>query len=360
MAELIKLSDLTLNTEEARESSELVFEGLYVKPELAEVHDVQTGVEMDKRIPILGQFGLVGKLHAGSCASNTSAEQIPTSEKTWVPKLIEFRLIHCEDDVPNLMKFWKKARVAAGTWEEVNNEMMQFIIDTAMDATLESILRIADFADTDASPIGDATGDEQLTVGVDKTFFNMLDGMWKQIYTFQAGASAAEMYRHVISENAEATKVAQLDLAADAALLAFRAMYNKIDPRAFKSGQLTFQITRTLFNNWQDYLEDKSIVFQLDRTETGATKFSYRGIPIIVRHDWDRNILSYFDNGTIYQLPHRAILTDLMNIPVGTSDEESMKTLKSHYDPITKKHYLDVAYKIDMKILLEFAMAVAY
>ena len=56
----------------------------------------------------------------------------------------------------------------------------------------------------------------------------------------------------------------------------------------------------------------------------------------------------------------RAILTDLMNIPVGTSDTESMQEFESHYDKTDKKHYIDVAYKIDMKILLEYAMAVAY
>lgn len=360
MASKIDFSTLTLNSEEARETSDLVFESLFVKPEsLTEVHDIQTGVEMDKYIPILGQFGLLGKVDAGSCASNTESGQIPTSQKQWTPKLISFRLEHCQDDVPQLLKFWKKSRVAANTWEEVNDEMLAFVEDRAIDAAKESILRLADFGDTTASPVGDATGDETLTAGTDKTYFNVLNGMWAQIFADQAGSALA--YRHTISENAEASKTAQLDLAATAALDAMRAMYENIDPRAFEAGGLVFQVTRSLANNWAAFLDDKSLSHMLTRIEDGKVgQYSYRGIPIIVRYDWDRNIRAYYDNGTTYYLPHRAILTRLSNIPIGTSDEESLSELRSFYDFKDKKHYMDVAYKLDMKILLEYELASAY
>jgi len=37
-----------------------------------------------------------------------------------------------------------------------------------------------------------------------------------------------------------------------------------------------------------------------------------------------------------------------------------MTSFESWYDKTDKKHYIDVAYKIDMKILQEYALAVAY
>lgn len=356
MASKIDFSELNLNEEEARSTSELVFEEVYSKPEILEAHDIQTGVEMDKRIPIMGQFDLVGQVDPGDCSTNEGGT-IPTSEKTWTPKLISFRLTHCQAELPTLLKFWKKSRIAKNTWEEVDNEMLAFVTDRALDATAESILRIADFGDVDATAVGDG-GAENLTAGVDKTYFNMLNGMWKQVFTDQAGD--AEIYRYTISENGEASKAAQDALATDRALKAMRSMYNNIDARAH-NGNLVFQMTRSMFNNWQDYLEDKSLSFMLERTEEGkVTQWSYRGIPIVVRSDWDRYIRTYKNLGATFELPHRIVLTDLMNIPIGTSDEESMKDFTSHYSLDDKKHYIDVAYKLDMKILLEYAMAVAY
>jgi hypothetical protein len=354
MASKIDFSTLNLNEEEARMISELVFERTYTRPELTNVHAIQTGVEMDKFIPILGQFGLVGQVDPGSCSNNSETSQIPTSEKQWAPKLVSYRMAHCQDDLPDLLKFWKKSRIAKNTWEEVDNEMMAFISDRIEDANVQAQLRIADFGDTTEDVVGSGGN---LTAGTDKTYFNMLDGMWAQIFTDQAGD--ADIYRTEISENGEATKVAQLALGSSVALDAFRDMYNNIDPRAF-DGNPVFQVTRSLFNNWQDYLEDKSLSFTLNQAEEGSNRWNYRGIPIIVRHDWDRIIKAYFDNGTTYYLPHRAILTDLNNIPIGTSDEESLTSLDSFYDKKDKTHYIDVAFKMDVKILQEELMAVAY
>jgi len=355
MASTIDFSSLTLNTEEARDVSEVVFEQTYARPEIRDAHAIQTGVEMDKYIPILGQYGLVGQVDPGSCGNNAETAQVPTSQKQWAPKLISFRMTHCQTDVPTLLKFWKKSRIAANTWEEVDNEMMAFITDRVGDAVTQSILRIADFGDTAAEVVGSGGN---LTAGTDKTYFNMLNGMWQQVETDQAGS--ALIHRYTISENGEASKAAQLALATGRALAMFRDMYNEIDPRAFEGSNLVFQVTRSLFNNWQDFMEDKSQVFQLDRTEAGTTKWAYRGIPIVVRFDWDRFIKAYFDKSTTYYLPHRAILADLNNIPIGTSDEESLTNLESFYWLKDKKHYIDVAYKLDQKILQEYPVAVAY
>lgn len=355
MSATIDFSSLTLNTEEARSTAECIFEQVYAKPELTAVHEVMTGVEQDKFIPILGKYGLVGKVDPGSCGVNAETGTIPTSQKTWLPKLISFRITHCQDDLPNLLKFWKKARVAAKTWEEVDNEMLAFITDRVSDATLDSIIRISEFGDTSADTVANGN---YLTAGTDKTYFNMLNGMWKQIFVDNAGA--AKSYRYTITENTAGDTAGQLAMAADAALKIFRNLYNNADSRIFEGNTPVFQVTKTIFDNWQDFMEDKSAVFMLDRMEKGSTTWAYRGIPIVVRKDWDRIIKAYYNQGASLYLPHRAILTDIANIPVGTSDTESMTTLESWYEKKDKKHYIDVAYKLDQKNLQEELMAVAY
>ena len=349
MASLIDTSDLTLNPQEALVASEAIFEAVYSKPQIADAHQVMTGIQMKTQIPFFGLLGLVGKI-SSSCTPNSSAEKVNLTEKYWDPALVDFRLTHCQNDIAQLYKMWKKSRIANKTWEEVDNEQMAFITDRGVDATTEAILRIATFGDKLADNVADGG---YLTAGVDPTFFTMINGLFQQIF-------AATLTRYTIAENSEATKAAQLTLASDRALQAMRYMYNNIDPRAFESGDLKFQMTRSLWNNWSDYLEDKSLVFSLDRAEQGETKGSYRGIPIIVRNDWDRGIVAYNNLGGTYLYPHRAILTPIANIPIGTSDEGSMKSLDSFYDKVTKSHYLDAAFYIDAKLLQEYMIAVAY
>lgn len=358
MASIIDYSALTLNNEEARSTSELVFEKAFSRPELEQIHGIQTGVEMDKYIPIFGKLGLVGKVDPGSCGTNSETGQVPVSQKTWTPKLISGRLAHCQTDIPDKLKFWKKSRTAAGTWEDIDNEAAAFIEDTTLEAVKNSQIRIAEFGKTTLSPVGDGAGDQTLTAGTTKTYFNMLNGMWAQLEV-DAALPTPLGFRYEISENSEATKAAQLTLASTTALDVFRALYNGIASESF-DGTLVFQVTKSLFDNWQDFLEDKSLIFTLSNAEQGASNKMYRGIPIIVRNDWDRIIRTYFDNGTTYYLPHRAILADPNNIPIGTSDTESLSQLDSFYDKVTKKHYIDFAYKIDCKVLIESELAYAF
>lgn len=358
----VDYSGLSFNAEEARTSADLVFEDVWVKPDmLTQVHAVETGIKMNKQIPILGQYGQLGKLDPGDCTSNTSTAQVPSTEKFWTPKPISFRLEDCEAKIPQERKFWEKKGDWKDRWEDQSSEEMAFVTERVVDATYESILRIADFGDTDASPVGDATGNEKLTVGTEKTLYNMLDGMWKQIFTDQAGAKAT--FRTTITENGQATKALQMVLAETTAYDAMKALYNGIDSRARKSGGLVYQATESLFSNYLDYLETKSLNFTLDEVLLGGVKLqrlTYRKIQMIERSDWTRQIETYHDNGTTYYLPHRMILTPLENIPVGTSDTNSMESVNSNYDAYKKIHFMDVAYNLDMKIILEYAMAEAY
>jgi hypothetical protein len=349
MASLIDTSDLTLNEQEALTVSEAVFEQVYTKPALESAHQVMTGIQMKTQIPFYGLLGLVGKVTNG-CTPNTSTEKVNLTEKYWDPALIDFRLPHCAADIAQLFKMWKRSRIAAKTWEDVDNAEMAFITDRGVDATMESILRISSFGDKLADNVTDGGS---ITNGVDPAFFTMINGLWQQIL-------AASVVRYTISENAAATKVAQAALASDVALNTFRYLYNNIDSRAHVIPGMAFQVTRTLWNNWNDFLEDKSLVFTLQRAEEGSAKGFYRGYPIIVRDDWDRNISAYLDNGTTYLYPHRAILTPIANIPIGTSDDGSMKTLESFYDKVTKSWYFDAAFYIDAKLLEEYLIAVAY
>lgn len=357
MTAIPDLSGLTLNPQEATDASMAVFEKVYVEEnDLTLCSDIETGVQMKTQIVLFGRMGLVGKKSAGDCTRN--AETGPAaSEKYWDPELIEWSLIHCQAEIPQLFKMWKRAASALDTWEQVDNEQIAYIEDTALDANLEMILRVTSLADENASPVGDATGDELLTAGTTKTYFNMLNGFWPQIF---AAVAATTVTRYTITENGLATKALQLVLASDRAIKMLRAMYNGADSRLIGSPDKLFAMTRTLYNNYLDWLEDKSVVFTLQEVKDGANALTYRGIPIVVREDWDRNIQQYYDNGTTYYLPHRCWLSTKANMRIGTSEEGDFTSFDSHYDRTTRKHYMDSATYLDAKLIEEYMITVAY
>jgi len=186
----------------------------------------------------------------------------------------------------------------------------------------------------------------------------MLYGLWRQLVD---AVDSGTTPRYTIAENGGASYAAQNNLAADRALKAMRGLYNDIDSRARLGDGLVFQMTDSLYRNWLNYLEDKSLAFTLERTEKGkVTQMSYRGIPIIVRYDWDRNIRASFDTGAKYYLPHRMLLSPINNIPIGTSDEGDLNSLDMFYDRTAKTHYIDVAFYLDCKLLEDYMAAVAY
>lgn len=354
MASQINFGALTLNSDEARDASQVIFEQFYVRPELARAHTIMTGVTMDRYIPILGQLGLVGKVDPGSCGTN-AVSVTTASQKQWTPKLVSGRITHCQANLPDLLKFWAKSMTAKDIWSNVDAAMMEYITNYTTEAVANSALRLAEFGDTAADVIANGG---VLTAGTDKTYFNVLNGMWKQVFTDQALGTPLT-YRYTIAKNTEATYATQNALASDDAYNMFVALYDNIDSRA-AGRNLVFQITRSLWNNWVAYIESKAGAYKIELLQDGTTKETFRGIPIVVRYDWDRIIKAYYDNGTSLNLPHRAILTNLENIPIGTSDEQSLTNFDSFYDQVTKSHYIDFAYKLDCKILEEYAVAVAY
>lgn len=356
MASLIDLSSLTIEPRQAEAINEAVFAELYSKPELQNAHMIMTGIVQDRYIPIFGQFDLMGLVDPGDCSSNTNSSQLPVSQKQWATKTISDRLSHCNKQIDQNFRLWAIGENAMDNWSDVNEALLQFLSERIVSSMADNILRLASFGDTAADTVANGG---TLTNGTTKGYFNILNGLWKQIFTDQA-LGTPKSKRVEIAENNEATWAAQKALASDRAYKVLEEMASEIDSRAFNGQNLVFQMTRTMYNNYKNYLRDKSLTFTLQNTESGFAPISFDGIPILVRNDWDRIISTYYNDGTVLDNPHRVILTDLGNIPLGTSDTTSMSEFKPWYSDADRKYYFDIAYKQDVKLLQEELLAVAY
>ncbi len=357
MPGILDLQDFTMNPEEATQVSQAIFEVLITGGALNETHDIVTGIEHKTQIPFIGNLGLIGKKITG-CDRPVNGNSIPLTEKWWDPAHIGDRLKHCSADVPALLKLFQKAkRMNPDFFDRIGAEEFGVIISKVSQAMEAMLNRKVWFEDTAADNVANSG---VITDGIDVSYFNTFDGLFKQIMA-EIPTSAKNYVE--IAANDGASYSAQ-SLGKDKALGIFRDMYNKMDARFFQAmengAQPVLLVTRELFQNYQDHLEDKSLAFTLQETKEGTTKWMYRGVPIKVRYDWDNNIRSYQDNGTKWNLPHRAVLTVKENIPVGTLSTEDLDNLESWYEKKDKANYIDFDLTLDAKHLLDYLTVAAY
>jgi len=357
---MFNVEDLTINTEEAQQISQAVYEYVLETSEIAEHHDIHSGIEWDTQIPFIGTLGLVGKKIL-QCKPDANGNKIPLSEKKWSPKLIGDRFEHCSTDSNPLLKLFKKVKkINPDFYDKIDSEELGVVLMRIADAMKEMIQRIIWFGDEAAETIDNGGN---FTNGTDLGFFNMLDGFWKQILTIDIPTTSKRYVK--IDANDGANYAAQQNLPEDYAFNLFRKMWKKADPRlkqlvSKKGLPVYIHVTSEVAENWQDYKEDKSLAFTLDNVENGGLKDVFRQIKIVPRYDWDSIIENYQDNGTKLNLPHRALLTTPGNIPVGTVSTDDLEKIESFYDKYHEVNVMDFRMKLDAKFLEDYLAVAAY
>lgn len=351
---LIDVSALTLNPQEVTELNKVIFEKVYNNPAISDIHEIETGILMKTQIVLANRINRVLGKASTSCTPNEETG-FTMSQKYWEPAREDFRLKHCQADMPALLKIFKKdAKMNPDFYDKIGSEELGVLVAAISDAMIESLITKIWFADKTAELIADGG---VFTAGTDIARFTTFDGQFKQIFT-DVPTTASNYV--AITQNAGASYAEQA-LPADAALGYFKSMFNKADKRLVKDGTAQLLVTASLFDNFVDTLESKTIANGfLDRAEDGSVNIRYRGVPIKMMDIWDRVIDQYQDNGTKWNLPHRAVLTNKSNIPVGTMSESDFTTLDSFYDPVGKQNIIDAVYTIDAKHLENYLTVAAY
>lgn len=360
MASAINNGTFTFNTEELQDLSEIIHELIYDNPELRALHDIQEGIAWNKQIVFAGRMGLMGKATTG-CTPN-AVTGITLTEKKWEPVEEDFRLQHCSVDVNDQDKLIQQmARMNPDFYNVIEgsqSDVGQFLIAKVIEGFQENLLRKVWFSDKAADTV-DNSG--TLTNGTDKGFFNTFDGLFKQMLTNIPTTGSGSEYYVAIAKNAGANYTAQ-ELATNDGINTLRAMYKKADQRLRSNPDARFYVTQSLWDQYSDDLEDIQNTGggNTSITENGQVRLTFKGIELIPMHTWDRNISAYYDNGTKWDKPHRAVLTTRFNIPIGTVAESDFGEIDAFYDKVTKQNYIDGIYKIDSKHLENYLTVFAY
>ena len=149
---LVNAENLTLNPREAETVSGVIFNRIYNDSDLAEYHDIETGIDVSTQIAFAGRLGLLGKKISG-CTPN-EAGGFELTEKFWTPAMEDFRLSHCQADMPALLKLFRKSqRINPDFFDAVGSEEFGVIISAVESAMLENMHRKVWFNDTAAATV---------------------------------------------------------------------------------------------------------------------------------------------------------------------------------------------------------------
>lgn len=344
---MINLSQFTFSAEQIRNINELVYEGIQTLPELSAIHTMYDGIVYDKEIGFITGGGLVGKKGQG-CDPETQDFNISTRKVKWEPKEWEVFIDECAEPLKNTMVVYamnKGTRVDDLT----DTDYMAIVVEVLIDAVKSFLYRIIWFGDKDAKNVGDG-GDGVITAGVDTEYFDIIDGLFKQLEIIVANTPAAGV---TISANQQTSYALQeSSLTPDLAYQLLSNMYYKSNPKMReRKGELRFLVTQSIADKYEQYLTGKGISETYKNLVDGIQALSFNGIPVIPMPVWDSMIQSYQDLGTKYNKPHRALLSTKAVVAVGTTSAGGYDEVDLWYDKTSRKNYALIKDKIDAKIL---------
>lgn len=350
MASKIDVSALSLNAKEVESVSEAVFEKVFMDTQLSQIHDIMSGISMKEQIVFIANLAIGGEALSGC----TPAEQdsLVLTEKFWEPALIAGRFTHCANDLNQLLKIFRRAQKATPDFfDRIGSEEIGVLVARIVDSLTRSIDAKIWFAAKNAAvqPAGDFT-----VAGFNAGIWNQIDGLWEQIF------ADSDVPVYTIAENSGTTYALQV-LADGESLNIFQSMYEKADSRLLGDPDAQILVTRSIWDNYLALTETKEYNGGITkRLDNGQMAMNYRGIPIVMKDSWDRNIADYQNDLTVSVLPNRALLTTPSNIPVATLNQSDLSTLDSFYDKVTKSNYVDYAYYLDAKFGEAYLAVAAY
>ena len=355
---LINPANLTFNGEEIKTMAEAIMKQKFEKPAITEFHTIEEDIVAKKQIAFLGRLNKITKKDAG-CGTGVTTTNIPMSEKFWDPEMVKIWLQQCHRDLE--ASFWVYAKNRGLNIADLTaTDFARFVIERMSDAAFEDALRIVWFNDTAAgnynsSPAG------VITNGVSLGDYNIIDGLWKQLFAIVAATPAR---RVTIAANAEATFALQDSVlnANDgvAAKNVFNSLFNTADYRLMAAQDKVLIASQSLVNAYANYLESQGNDASFIRIENGFSVLRYRDLEIIGFNFWDRTIRADFSNGTKWFLPHRAVLTTKSNLAVGFDASSGVSDFDVFYDKTTELTNFKGAYKVDAKVLEDYMVQVAY
>lgn len=332
------------NGDVLRSVSELIFDEIVKGPDLNMIHTVYPNIVTQSQIGFIGKGGLVGVKNAG-CNPTAQDWSVGTRDVQFDPVAWEILIAACWTDLEASAAVYS-LRTGTDIADFTDTDYMTILMEVLLNAMNEFMYRFVWFQDTDAATL--ANGGE-VSDGVDVKFFNMLDGLFKQI----DAQIALKPVQHVsIAENAGMTYDAQIVSAANAAAY-LRAAYRAAPIQLRNMRNKSFLVTQGIYDAYVESLQSACCIESTyQNLVNGMTTVSFNGIPVIPMPIWDEIIASYFNDSTKsrYVNPNRILFTSPDVLAVGVDNPNAFDTVKSWYNPDTRQVKIEAMGKADVKL----------
>lgn len=345
MAQLIDFNNFTVDNGAIRDLNELLFTSTFNDPNLEEVVRIVKSAENGKKLGWIDSIDDVGEA-GGGCDPTYSNVKIHGYEKAWKLGEWEIPKEFCYKELTNtLAKYGMKPGTMRGDLQDTPY-WDKFLIPLLQKAITDMFWRFTWFGDTDAKL---ATESGVLKAGVEPKLFKPCDGLWKRLKAIIASNAAQKT---AIAANEEATYAEQKSKIREegVAINIIDTLLTDADGRIFDKDHAIL-MTNSLFKALRaDVYRRTKYQLTTDKLMDGILVSQYDGVKIFALDIWDRMIKKYEDDGTKYNLPHRAVLCNPDNLLVGTSDTDLFGQLDITFDHKTRKNSIYVGGDIDTLI----------
>lgn len=358
---VINAGQITWAGDEVKDLAETIFVDVFSNPDLNMTNLIVEDIVAETQIVFMGVLTKITKRNAG-CGSTAGNASITMSEKFWNPVPTEFWVAECATNLEQSFFVWG-LKAGIDRFDLTNTDFAKFIVQRMSEALIEDIMRIAWFNDTDAAHWLDSPSGT-ITAGIDLTDYNIIDGLWKQIFA----AGVADSTKIVaIARNAQSTYANQRfdssDVTAKTVTNIFQAMYDNADYRLSETEHdgLMIMCTKSMYNQYKKELKSYiNVEAAWIMVQNGQKVLAFDGIPVVPVSFWDRTIVADFNNGTKTYLPHRALLTVKENIPIGVDSKAALSKVENWYFQQDKTNNWRGGYKVDTKLLQDYLFMAAY
>lgn len=346
----IDFSKFDFSQEQIRSFNELIQKAVLESPELASMHTFEYNIRNSQEIGFVdGSLGLLGKASQGCGTRTPDNKTLGTSVKQWSPVRWEVFLQFCWTDLEsNFGRFLRKLGTDVDNLE--NTEFLAFMEEYVRKGITDMFFRFVWFNDTAAATVTDSPAGV-FTDGTDVDYFNLFDGNFVQLADIVATTPARKT---TIAANAEATYALQ-----DSTLtnqVAYETFLKLVDDAPIELTGRTDTVvymTNSIWKKVNRYLQEKSLVFELDKAINGIKSMTLDGYKLVSVPMWDKIIRTYQDNGTKYNSPHRMLMTTETNLPVGLEGTDLFTTLKIWHNNDTEYTNVKVKDALDSKVLVD-------
>jgi hypothetical protein len=344
-----------LNTKQITSLSEALFQAFFNDPALTSMVNVQEGIKVNTQLLIFDRHtGLSGKKITACPTPTNTTLGLNVSEKTWTPTYIGDRFAECWTVLQGTCLQWM-LKNGIEKQDLTATEYAAFLEEQLQDTIAEVFQRIFWFGDA-----GIVAGTGNNLAAGEVAFFNMLDGIFAQLFDIVTATPARLSTTGISTVNAGVSYAAQKFSAADVTnQVVSKALDSvwydaSIKLRSVAKSDLMYLVTQSVQDQWE---KERKAVSGLDlpymRQENGQMTATWNGIQVMPVQLWDRMIASYFGDDAKpvkSTLPHRVILVPKNNLLLGVETVGAMGELEIFHDKVSRSLIADYGASMDAKI----------